>query len=126
MLKILCSKCQADVPEEAYELLMRNLIELSITDNWRVREISNEIRDGFPQPGQTPASEEEKEAVIQLGHELIALALYQPILCKKCGEVSYHTLDPKSNQPSPFALSPEERRAAFRLLPGGKNDKQSD
>jgi len=109
------------MPEHPVDFHMYWLKELGITDKWRIREISNEIRDGQTTKGKEPASDEEKRALFQFGHELIALALYQPVFCKKCAGEELQVWDPKSGEPCPFELSPEDQRATFHLVKGGKN-----
>ena len=82
MLKIVCDKCQEEIPEHSVNDHMSELKELGITNKWRIRQISNDIRDG--RQGGNSASDEEKRALFQFGHELIALAVYQPTYCEKC------------------------------------------
>jgi len=77
MLKIMCDSCQEELPEHSLDDHMRGLKKLGITDKWHIREISNEIRDGYK--GKDAASDEEKRALFQFGHELIALAVYMPV-----------------------------------------------
>jgi hypothetical protein len=117
MLKVVCDQCGEEMPEVLSQTL--DYLGLATTDKWRVRLISNEIRDKYK--GKDAATEEEKEAVIQLGHELIQLALYQPVFCKKCARKYVHEWDPKSGEPCPFELSPGEQRASFHLVKSGKN-----
>ena len=100
MLKVVCDKCGEEVPNALSQKL--DYLGLATTDKWRVRLISNEIRDDYK--GEDTASDEEKSAVLQFGHELIALATYQPVICAKCG-----------------GYSPEARREKFQLVKGGKN-----
>ncbi len=82
MLKVMCDSCREEAPEVLSEKLERLFAKLGTTDKWRVREISNDIRDEYKGEGAAP--QEEKRAVFQFGHELIALALYQQVYCEKC------------------------------------------
>ena len=126
MLVILCSKCGKDISDFHYAILLRDFKRAGITDGLRARAISNEIRDGFPPKGERPASEDEIDCIRQLGHELVALMLYEPSLCEECLKAYLYVWDPKSGQPCPFELTPEltqrERRALFRILNGGKKE----
>ena len=61
MLKIVCDKCQEEVPEHPIAFQMRMFKELGINDKWHIRKISNEIRDGYK--GEDAASDEEKAAI---------------------------------------------------------------
>jgi hypothetical protein len=126
MIRIVCDKCGKDISMDHYKILLRNFADLGMTDAWRVREISNEMRDGLPEKDKQPATDKEKDVVRQLGHELTALMLYSPIICHECVKTNVITWDPSSGEPLPFLLSPEERRAAFRLLPGGVTSKKDE
>ena len=82
MLKIVCDICQEPIPGLTTDYLMTDLMKLGITDKWRIKEISDEIRGGCK--GTHAASDEEKAALFEFAYELIGLAVYQPVFCPKC------------------------------------------
>ncbi len=126
MLTISCSKCGKDISSIRYPILLRGIKQLGITNQWRVRAISSEIRDGHPLKGEEPATEEEIYHVKQLGHDLVALMLYEMTFCDECAKTEVQTWSPLSGEPCPFGLSPEEQRATFHLLKGGKKDDEQE
>jgi hypothetical protein len=91
MLKIVCDVCQEAVPGLTADYLIEELMKLGVTDKSRIRDISNQIRDGYK--GEDAASDEEKAALFKFAHELIALAVYQPVFCPKCRGCSPEEVD---------------------------------
>ena len=122
MIMIVCSKCGKDISNIRYPILLRGIKKLGITDKWRVRTISNQIRDGRPPKDEEPATEEEIYHVKQLGHDLVALMLYEMTFCDECARTEARAWSPLSGEPCPFKLSPEEQRATFYLVKGGKEE----
>ena len=68
----------------------------------------NQIRDGQPAKNEEPATKEEIYHVRQLGHDLIALMLYEHA-CDELARLEVKTWSPLSGEPRPFELSPEEQ-----------------
>ena len=122
MLTISCSRCGKDISNIRYPVLLRGIKQLGITDQWRIRAISDEIRDGRPPEGAEPATEEEIYQIKQLGHDLVALMLYEMTYCDECARAQVDMWSISPAEPAQRELSPEQQRAAFHVVPGGKKE----